>query len=98
MGILPLNNETGRYIRKPLNERLCLLCDQNLINDEYHFLCSCPVYKAERERICATIPGFEHLISDDHLIALIHLKMTDLVKYVENIWFKWKMLMNVTNW
>ena len=25
MGILPLNIETGRYIRKELNERLCLL-------------------------------------------------------------------------
>ena len=51
MGILPLNIETGRYIRKELNERLCLLCNQNSIEDEHHFLLSCPVYNAERDNL-----------------------------------------------
>ena len=37
MGILPLNVETGSYFRKPLNERLCLLCTEGEIEDEYHF-------------------------------------------------------------
>ena len=43
MGILALNIETGRYIQKELNERLCLLCNQNSIEYEHHFLLLCPV-------------------------------------------------------
>ena len=98
MGILPLNIETGRYFRKPLNERLCLLCDQNQIEDEYHFLCVCPVYKVERERFCSSIPGFEHLLPENQLISMMTSKITNLVKYVGTIWYKRKMLMNVTNY
>ena len=48
MGILPLNIETGRYFRKVLNDRLCLLCDHNATEDEHHFLLSCPFYNVER--------------------------------------------------
>ena len=58
MGILPLNIEAGRYIRKELNERLCLLCNQNSIEDEHHFLLLCPVYNAERDNLCKLIPSF----------------------------------------
>ena len=36
MGILPLNVGSGRYVRKPLNERLCHLCTEGEI--EFFFL------------------------------------------------------------
>ena len=51
MGILPLQKETGRYFRRTLNERLGLLCDKKSIEDEYHFLLSCPVYNIERTNL-----------------------------------------------
>ena len=47
-GILPLEIETGRYTGKPLDERLCKFCDQSVVEDEYHFLCCCELYKDER--------------------------------------------------
>ena len=37
IGILPLQIEVGRYYRKQLNERLCLICSDNVIEDECHF-------------------------------------------------------------
>ena len=39
-----LRIQTGRYGRNRLerNERLCMYCDNRLIDDEYHFICECP--------------------------------------------------------
>ena len=37
IGILPLQIEVGRYYRKQLNERLCLIYSDNVIEDECHF-------------------------------------------------------------
>lgn len=31
-----------------VNKRTCLLCNQNCIEDECHFLTECPLYKEER--------------------------------------------------
>ena len=38
VGILPLHSDTGQYYRKPLQERVCLYCSDNVIEDEYHFV------------------------------------------------------------
>ena len=94
MGILPLNVETGRYLRKPLNERLCLLCTEREIEDEYNFLCSCPSYKTERDKICNYIPNFKNLSPDDQFVLLMRFDSKLLAKYVESIWNKRKLLLN----
>ena len=90
MGILPLNIETGRYIRKELNERLCLLCNQNSIADEHHFLLSCRVYNAEHDNLFKLIPNFNHLIPDEQLCILMNLKSKYLANFIESIWNKRK--------
>ena len=90
MGILPLNIETGRYIRKELNERLCLLCNQNSIEDEHHFLLSCPVYNAEHDNLCKLIPSFNHLIPDEQVCIWMNLKSKYLANFIESIWNKGK--------
>ena len=90
MGILPLHIETGRYFRKPLAERLCLLCDQNLVEDEYHFLCQCPLYQVERRTLCNYIPNFESLVPNEQFIKLMTCETKFLAKYVENCWSKRK--------
>ena len=62
IGILPLNIETGRYknIKDNISgkmrnlrpdERICDLCDLNIVEDELHFLCVCPVYNDERQNL-----------------------------------------------
>ena len=43
-GILPLQVEVGRYRDVPLSERLCTLCDTDLVEDEFHLLCVCTKY------------------------------------------------------
>ncbi len=37
LGILPLNFETGRF--RNMKERLCFICNTNVIEDEQHFAC-----------------------------------------------------------
>ena len=47
-GTLPLHIETGRWVNTPLEERLCRLCIDECIEDEFHFLCVCRLYQNER--------------------------------------------------
>ncbi len=44
MGVAPIKLETGRYIRTPEDERLCVLCQLNEIESEEHVLKRCPLY------------------------------------------------------
>ena len=45
-GALPLAIETGRYSRPQvhLNDRLCKLCENSVVEDEQHFMMNCPLY------------------------------------------------------
>lgn len=70
-----LRIETGRYERKknkdgnliPLErgERLCVYCNNNKVEDEFHFLIECPLYKTERDNFITLInkytKNFENL-------------------------------------
>ena len=40
-----LNVESGRYRNIERSERICTLCNVNVIEDEYHFIIECPQYK-----------------------------------------------------
>ena len=42
--------ETGRYLNINRNERICTLCNLNVVEDEYHFLLVCPLYLHLREK------------------------------------------------
>ena len=50
-GILPLRIETGRYACNYIseNERLCLFCNCNEVENEVHFLFYCGHYNEIRE-------------------------------------------------
>jgi hypothetical protein len=43
-GVLPLEIETGRYNRVPLENRKCKLCNLDVVESEKHFLTECPLY------------------------------------------------------
>ena len=49
-GILPLEIETGRYSGVPPDKRYCRVCNLNVVEDEYHFLYSCPLLQTERSK------------------------------------------------
>ena len=69
-GCLPIAIETGRYSRPtiPLEERKCLFCTQDVIEDEKHFLIHCNLYddlRSELYNACSSfIYDFENLNSD----------------------------------
>ena len=49
-----LRVEIGRKCKPhlPLNERICLRCDSNVIDDEFHFLFTCKCHISERSILC----------------------------------------------
>ena len=48
-GILPLRIETGRFVGQKPEERVCLVCSSNSIENETHFLLKCNLYSNERQ-------------------------------------------------
>ncbi len=49
LGSHPLQIEVGRYNYIPRQERKCTLCNSQNVEDESHFLLSCPLYTTLRE-------------------------------------------------
>ena len=61
--------ERGRYDNTPRTERLCLYCNLGMIENEYHFLLVCPLYRDIRKKYLKhyycqwpTINKFENLM------------------------------------
>jgi hypothetical protein len=50
-GVLQLKIETGRYTAMPLAKRVCEICQEQVIEDEFHFLMKCPRYNIERTNL-----------------------------------------------
>ena len=40
-----------RSFQKPLSERKCTFCDQESVEDEFHFILNCPKYNIERQNL-----------------------------------------------
>ena len=49
IGTLPLMIEKGRYSGKPVDERVCMVCDSGEVEDEYYLLFKCKVYGCLRK-------------------------------------------------
>ena len=45
VGVLPLAIEVGRYKDVPLEKRLCCICKDKVLEDEFHFLLYCEALK-----------------------------------------------------
>ena len=87
-GIIPLEIETGRYVpifdktskknrKRTANERICKLCRLNDIENEYHFLCVCPVYNSIRKIVFEVVElKHEHFhrlsLSDNFSFVMNH--------------------------
>ena len=42
--------ERGRYENTPRDERICKNCNLNMVENEYHFLLVCPMYRDLRRK------------------------------------------------
>ena len=47
--------EYGRYQKIPQEERLCMFCQSNEVEDEYHFTMSCEAYTTLRNSFLSTL-------------------------------------------
>ena len=67
--------EQGRYLGIPSDNRICLKCSSNEVEDEQHFLFSCPKHIQERtklfELIAESCANFANLGERDKLIWLM---------------------------
>ena len=74
-GILPLQVETGRFQNLPLEERIYRMCDQEQVEDEFHFLCICERYQENRRVLYRkannAYPSFIELNSIDKFVYLM---------------------------
>ena len=79
--------ETGTFYGVERSQRLCTLCDQNQVGDEFHYLFCCNFFVTERERCIPRYfirnPNalkFEQLMSSDDKSILI--KLSNFVKII----------------
>ena len=82
-GILPLEIETGRYSGVPPEKRYCRVCNLPVVEDEYHFLYSCPLLQAERSKFYVDhISDFETFILLDDASKTRLLLGEDMIKHM----------------
>jgi hypothetical protein len=86
-GILPIHIETGRFTRKPIEERTCKICNSDIIEDEEHFLLSCNKYQVVRntlfEKSCNKNPNFNTLNNADKIRFLMTTMANQTAKYTK---------------
>ena len=91
-GILQLNVELGRFGQIQLQDRLCTICNLHLIEDEIHFICSCPVYDTERAHFYNQMsnidPNFREKSTEDKFISIMENSGQQLAKFIYKIWNK----------
>ncbi len=59
IGIMPLALETGRFTDVPLEYRTCKICEDQLLEDEYHFLLYCEGLKDIRSKFFEDYDWFQ---------------------------------------
>ena len=82
LGILELEIEKGRWENIERNKRTCKICNQNIVEDEYHFILQCTFYTDLRTKY---IPKFIHVYPSINKLCLLlsNTKFTyNLGKYV----------------
>ena len=97
-GILPLRIETGRYNNVPLQDRLCVYCQEEEIEDEFHFLLECPLYTDMRQDLLSQCnqlePNFQDFSKDSKLKLILGDEriLSNAVHFVVNAYHKRKAL------
>ncbi len=90
IGILPLGLEVGRFTDKPIEYRTCLICEEGLLEDEYHFLLYCNAMKGIRSTYFDEYNYLEDLEDPTDRVALCKLMLNShnlkhTAKFLENM-------------
>jgi len=78
-GILPIRIETGRYVGEAPDQRLCVFCNRNAVEDERHLLFFCDMYNELRSQVFGDIIDRLGSVSvEDKLTSLVtnHVRKT----------------------
>ena len=95
LGVLQLQVEVGRFHGTPLDKRTCQLCDMNVVEDELHLLCVCPLYQVPRQLLYnrvallndnTQITHFKDLHINDQFICLMQNYQKYVACYLNDAW------------
>ncbi len=82
-GVAPIRIETGKYEGMEEKDRICLLCDHNIIESECHVIMSCPVHNKLHGELFTHVaqfePNFNNLNDDEKFVFLF--SATDMFLY-----------------
>ena len=82
-GILPLRLETGRYCSEKREERLCVFCNSQTLEDEVHFVLDCSLYDDIRNKYLADVSVLENFTNNyEKLCSLMRNYPRKLAKYI----------------
>ena len=89
-GILPLKIETGRFRNLPVAQRICELCQMDIVEDEVHFLCTCPLYVNIRYSLFKKAADFDkdfvNLDVERKCVFLMKIFWKDVSNFVVTAW------------
>jgi hypothetical protein len=85
-GILPLRIETGRYSREKEIQRICIFCNNDKIENEFHFLFECMLYDNVRKtffkEIAITNTEFCTMNHESKINTLFDLHMRPTAQFI----------------
>ena len=88
-GTLPLKIETGRFVGTPKENRLCDICNNGQVEDEFHFIFYCEFYSNERNEFYDTIKqkylNFDNILDAPKLRCLFTFEPRLLSKFLLKI-------------
>ena len=89
-GILPLHLETGRYRGVVEEERICIYCDVDDIESEFHFVFYCPLYHDLRQKLFERCKNLDLIWLDDaqRLAWIFEHRVFALAEFLEKAWDK----------
>ena len=82
---LPLKLETGRFVGTPKENRLCDICNNGQVEDEFHFIFHCEFCSNERNEFYDTIKqkylNFDNILDAPKLRCLLTFEPRSLSKF-----------------
>ena len=90
LGILPLKLETDIFKKLNVEDRICELCHTGSVEDEIHFLCTCPLYSDFRNKLflkgLTIVHDFMNLDDESKFIILIKFCWKDVSQFIYSSW------------
>ena len=73
-----------------IEERICDHCNTGMVKDEIHFVCCCPLYETNREKLYTLVKAhnnkFDQLLPQDKLIYLLKNHVKYLCIFLSQAW------------